>query len=195
MRAGPDRRAIRADIGDRAGRADGGMHLERVPVRRVQHSGGARQSGVDVAGVHERLLRRRRVPDRVPERRHRGKWPWRLPCHLQGAGRLDGLLLALGDHANEVPLGHDLHDAGHSGDGRLVDAPEHGTDGGGPDDAAVQHPTHTHVLHVDVGARDLGRNVDAPDRFADDRIAARRLEWGVLRHSPLEPLPSDQPLV
>src|SRR2546425_7968769 len=52
----------------------------------------------------------------------------------------------------------------------LVDARELGAERRRPDDARVEHSGHAEVVHVRVLAGDLGGDVGARERFADDRV-------------------------
>ena len=100
------------------------------------------------------------------------------PRDLQFAGGLNRLPRLLGDDADEVLLDDDLDQAGHAADRALVDADERGADRRRPNDAAVQHAGHAHVVDVLELAGDDGRNLDARHRRAEDRPFARMLPLG-----------------
>ena len=50
-----------------------------------------------------------------------------------------------------------------------------------PHHPAVQHAGHAHVVHEDEFARQLGRDVDARLRGADDAVVVRMLQFDVMR--------------
>ena len=102
------------------------------------------------------------------------------PMRHQLVCRLLGILLALGDDADEVAH-HDHGDQpGDVGHGRLVDAeqavPEHrpGIDATvrWPHHPAVQHAGHAHVVHVDQSAGGLCCDVGARHGLPDDAVVA-----------------------
>ena len=107
----------------------------------------------------ERALRRQASPGR--------------PRHLELRRRLNGLPWLLGDHADEIALGDDLHHASHAGDRGFIDPHDRRAHRRRPDDAAVEHPGHAHVMHVLELGGDHRRHVDARHRFAEDRPLAR----------------------
>ncbi len=94
------------------------------------------------------------------------------------------MLLALGDDADEVADRHHGADAGDVRDGRFVHRFERVADEvavvrariGRAHHAPVQHAGRAHVVHEDQLARELGRDVDARLRAADDAVVLRVLQ-------------------
>ena len=93
----------------------------------------------------------------------------------QRLARLDRLLLALGDDAEERAVAHHRDHARHRLDRRFVDAFERRAVARRAHHAAVHHAGQAHVLHVRGAAGHLRRDVEARDRLADDLVARRRL--------------------
>ena len=95
---------------------------------------------------------------------------------LNEAGRADiAVNDILGHDGKEVALANNLDDPSDAADGVLVDAFEAGANRGRPHDAPMQHFRDAEILHVDEGARDLGRKINTPDRLADKLESASRL--------------------
>ena len=118
----------------------------------------------------------------VGQRRHR------LPAHLQLRRRLDRVLLALGDDADEIAdpdHGDQPRNIAHRS---FVDRDQAGADKragidagiGRPHHAAVQHAGHAHVVDIDEFAGRLRRQVDARHRLPDDAVGADGLDRHVV---------------
>src|SRR5258706_9253133 len=95
----------------------------------------------------------------------------------QGTQRLHRFPLAPGDDGKEIPVAHDLDDAGRLRRGLTVHRLELGAVARRAHDARVHHAGQAQVVHVSDTAGDLRRNVDALDRLADKaaRVAQLRL--------------------
>ena len=72
----------------------------------------------------------------------------------------------------------------------LVNRRQLGADRGRPEDARVEHPGQREVVDVDVGARDLGRDVGPRERLADQPVLVHLLEGRLRIHRDLEALPA-----
>ena len=107
----PDRRLVRAHVGDGAGRTDGAVHLEGPLVRRADGLRRVAEGDRDVADVRQRLVGRARGTERPVELAHLGQGRGLAPRHPECLGGVDRLLLALADDADEVGHPHGLNDA------------------------------------------------------------------------------------
>src|SRR6266404_575351 len=124
----------------------------------------------------DRVLGRQRQQVIVDLGRIRQRWPERpLGALGQLSAHLDGLLLALGNDAQEAAVAHDRDDARKPFGGRLVDALEPRAGARRPHHAGVQHAGRPHVLHIGGAARHLIRNIEARHRGADDHVRSGRL--------------------
>ncbi len=102
------------------------------------------------------------------------------PGHLEDLRGLDRVPLLRGDHADEVALAHDARGRDVP-DRAFVDRKRLGASAIGAlatrqHDAAVQHVGQAHVLHVDVFAGHLVRQIDTRHPRAYQRVAVRRLD-------------------
>ena len=174
LRMGPDRVLVVLEFRDRGRGADRGMRHVGLGVGRLEDFRRARQQ--------RRLL----VADRLhlggqrlqvlEQPRRIGQVRARLP--LRGLGerraRLDGLLLALGDDAEERAVAHHRDHAldrlrlgvVHRDQRRAVVRRTH--------HAAMHHAGQAQVLHVGRLAGDLAGNIEARDRLADDLVHSGR---------------------
>jgi len=84
----------------------------------------------------------------------------------------------LGDDAEE-PLVADDPDAGNVADRALIDLDRHRTRNRRADRPAVQHFRDLDVGDVVEFAKDLGRDIEARRRLADDLVGAGRLGLGL----------------
>ena len=189
LRAGPDPGVILLIVGDRAGRADRGVHLIGPDVGPRHRLRGAGNRRIDVALVDQRARHGRIGAQRgldvlqVGQRRHR------LPGHLELRRGLDRILLALGDDADEVADPDDRDKSGDVAHRGLVDRDQAVADEiadidagiGRTDDAAMQHAGHAHVVNVDQFAGRLRRQIDARHGLADDGVGVGGLDRNVIR--------------
>ena len=188
LRAGPDPDQLLLIIGDRAGRADRGVHLVRPDVGARHRLGGAGNRGIDIALVDQRSRRRWIGAQRgldvleVGQRRHR------LPAHLELRRRLDRIFLALGDDADEIADPDDGDQSGNVAHRGFIDRDQAGADEiadidagiGRTHDAAMQHAGHAHVVHIDQFAGRLCRQIDARHRLSDDGVGADSLHRDIV---------------
>ncbi len=99
------------------------------------------------------------------------------------------MLFALGDNADEIALDHHGTNARNAVKRSPIDQLQAPANEFAAVDthirwthhATMQHAGHAHVVHIDELAGDLGRNVDAADRLADDVMLIDWLERGVGR--------------
>ena len=115
----------------------------------------------------------------------------RRPRRAQRAGGADRVPLALG-HDGEEALDADDAGGGNGADGRLVHADQRGADRGRPDDARVHHAGQRQVVHVEMEARDLGRDVGPPQRLADEAEVLGRFHQRLGIELHVEPLIADE---
>ena len=186
LRAGPDghraRLSVTMPVGECARRTDRGVQLIRPDVVALQGLRRAGDRGFDIALFAQHAAVRRVVAQRIRQRvwRARERCAARpiAPRDLQCAHRRVGLLLALGDDADEIadhdhranPL--DVSDRG------CVDRFQRVADEIArvdarirrPHDAAVQHAGHALVVHEHRVATRLRGDVDARWRCADDAV-------------------------
>ena len=179
---GPDRHLAVLEFGDRAGRTDRGVRHVRLAIGRLDRTLAPSGSGA--------CLSLMTCPRREAPADHRRSWPDRAARAQRPFGaldqrfaRLDRLLLALGDDAEETAVAHDRDDAGHRLDRRLVDAVELRAVARRTHDAAMHHARQPHVLHIGDAAGHLARDVEARNRFADD-LMSRRRAWARPSRSP-----------
>ncbi len=123
-----------------------------------------------------RVLARQRL-DHVEDFCRIGQFRPRRPFRAldQRIARLDRLLLARGDDTQERAVAYHRDHARHGLHAGLVEAFEPGAIARRPHHPAMHHAGQANVLHIDRPARDLGRDVEARNRFADDRVACRIL--------------------
>ena len=108
--------------------------------------------------------------------------------------------LALGDDADEVALDHDRADAGHVGDRVAIDRDQAPADEiagvhagiGRAHHPAMQHARHADIVDVSEAAGDLGGDVDAGDRTADELVLVDLLERGAVSQRQQNPLIGEQ---
>ena len=180
LRAGPHADIAVAVIGDRAGRADRGVHLVGPDISALHRLCRRRNRGIDVALVDQRPRRRRIGAQRGLDIGEIGQDRRLLPAHLELRRRLDRILLALGDHADEIADPDHGDQAGNMFHRGFIDRNQAGADEragidagiGRAHHAAVQHAGDAHVVHIDQFAGRLGRQVDARHRLADDAVGA-----------------------
>jgi hypothetical protein len=173
----------RLPVGQRARRADGGVHLVRPHVAALHRLRGRGHRAGYIAFVDQQALCRRVVAQRLRDIGKIGHAGPRLPRHAQFAQGLLGVFFALGHDADEVADHDDSADAGDVRDRRLIDRLERVADELAmvragirrAHHAAVQHAGHTHVVHEHQFARELGGNVDARLPGADDAVVGRVL--------------------
>jgi len=140
--------------------------------------GGGRKTLLDVADVGNHRIGRLGGLHSFEQLGIAGQRRGVLPGHLEVAGCPDRVPFAFGDDTDEFAAAH--HPRRYSGDRGLVDveglrsrpisalaARAH--------DAAVQHASDAHVLHVHIFADDLVGNIDARHPRADQPVAADRL--------------------
>ena len=157
------------------------MRLERPFILGLDHARRGLEGLVDIAGLLavDLALAHRRVANVVVERGLIGERGLGVrPFHLERLRRLDRVPFLVGDDAEEALLPHHLG-AGDLLDRAFVDLHRHRAGDGGADHAAMHH-----VRHLDVGAEvflrvDLGRDVLARDRLADDPVILRVLGLGL----------------
>ena len=157
------------------------MGLERPFVIGLDHPRGGFERFIDIADflAADLALAHRRVADVVVERGLIGERRLGVgPFHLELVGRPDGVPFLVGDDAEESLLPHHPR-AGDVRDRAFLDFHRHAAGDGGADHAAVHH-----AGPPDVGAEvllrvDLGRDVLARDRLADDLVILRILRLGL----------------
>jgi hypothetical protein len=189
LRAGPHAQlhaaAVgRLPVGQRARRADGGVHLVGPDVGALHRLRCGGDGAIDVAFVHQQTLRRRVVAQGLREVAEVGHAGPRLPRDAKVAQRLLGVLFALGHDADEIADHDDGANAGDVRNRRFIDRLERVADELAvvrarirrAHDAAVQHAGHAHVVHEHEVARELGGNVHARLARADDAVVGRVLE-------------------
>ena len=200
LRAGPHPDLTVVIIRDRAGRADRGVHLVRpdIGARHRLCRGGERS--IDVALVDQGPRRRRIGAQRgldilqIGQRRHR------LPGHFELRRRLDRVLLALGDDADEIADPHDRDQPRNIAHRGFVDRDQAGADKSAGIDAgigrahhaAMQHAGHAHVVDIDKFAGCLGRKVDARHRLPDDAVGLDGLDLNLVGQFKADDLAADQ---
>ncbi len=171
-------------IRDGAGRSDRGVHLvgpDVGPRHRLRRAGDCR---IDIALVEQRPWRRRIGAQRGLQVLQVGQRRRRLPAHFQLRRRLDRVLLALGNDADEIADADDGDEPRNIAHRSFIDRDQAGADEGAGVDAgikrahhaAVQHAGHADIVDVDEFAGRLGRKVDARHRLADDAVSAHRLD-------------------
>ena len=163
------------NCGERAGRPDRavrhvGLGVGRLDARlgAVGHAAPASRSMTLSFGRQRHQMLVRCSPDPA------GPAPpstWRFAARTRA--RLDRLLLALGDDAEEAAVAHHCDHARHRFDAGLVEALELRAVARRPHHAAVHHARQAHVLHVGCAAGDLAGNVEAL-RSTCRRSCARR---------------------
>ena len=200
LRAGPDPGLVVLIIGDRAGRADRGVHLVRPDIGSRHRLRGAGNRRIDIALVDQRSRRRRIGAQRgldvlqVGQRRHR------LPAHLELRRGLDRILLALGDDADEVADPDDGDQSGNVAYRGLIHRDQAVADEvtdidagiGRTNDAAMQHAGHAHIVDVNQFAGRLRRQIDARHGLSDDGVGVGRLHRNVVRQFKLDGFARDQ---
>src|SRR5439155_18835747 len=143
---------------------------------------------IDVAFVDQGPRRRRIGAQRrfdVLQVRQRRR---RLPAHLELRRRLDRILLALGNDADEITDPDDRDQPRNIAHRRLIDRDQTVADeGAGIDagvgrthDAAVPHAGHAHVMNIDGFAGRLRREINARYRMPDDGVGVNRFHQNVV---------------
>ena len=181
LRAGPAGDVAVLDLDQRAGRTHAGMGLERPFVLGLDHPRGGLEGVVDIAGLLgvDLALAHRRLADVVVERGLVGERRLGVrPLDLELLRRLDRVPFLVGDDAEEA-LVPDHFGAGNVLDRAFVDLDRHRAG-----DRRADHAAMHHARHLDVGAEvflrvDLGRDVLAVDRLADDLVVLRVLRLGL----------------
>jgi superfamily I DNA/RNA helicase len=194
LRRSPDRAVVGADVGDGARRPDRAVRLDRPRIRRAQRAGRIAERGDTLGRAlgDERLLGDEgTAPRPLLERVVADELRALAPAHAQLARPTHGGPLVGGDDADEVGDADDAN-SGQRSDRRLVDRLDLGADRGRTDDAAVQHAGNGEVVDVQVSPRDLGGNVGARQRLADDRVARRRLQRRLRIHLDVEAATAEQ---
>ncbi len=184
----------------RTARPDRAVHLVGPDIGVGEAGLGRGQGGVDVAGVPQRPPRGRVGADRLGRRVEVGQVGEGVPLDAQGPGGGLGLLLPLGDDADEVVDHHHLHQARDMGDRGLVHGGEAAADEGAavapgvgrPDHPTVQHARQAHVVDIGHAPGRLARDVDPRNRAADDAVGGRVLQRDVLVQHQHGRLPGDQ---
>ena len=162
----PQRRGVRAHVGDRARAAHRAVHLVGVAIGGAQHRRGLGERRLDVAGIHQQRVARRLAADVLVGGPLRGERGPRCPRDLELRRGLHGLPGLLRDDADEVALGNHLHDARHRAHRGIVDPCQCRADAGRPHHPAVQHPGHLHRVHELGLAGHKVREIDARHRGA-----------------------------
>ncbi len=124
----------------------------------------------------------------------------RLPGDPELRRRLDRVLLALGDDADEIADPHHRTTPGisrtedSSTEIKLVANKRTGIDAriGRAHDAAVQHAGHADVVHIDQLAGSLGRQINPRHRLADNAVGFDGLELDVIGELKADDLVADQ---
>lgn len=192
LRRGPDHGLAVLHVGHRAGRAHRAVGVDREVVGRGDRLRGARHRGLRIALVdRDVVLGHRGLAHVLPELRLLGQSRPRRPRGLEEPGPLHRRPLARGDDGQEAALANDPG-AFDALDRRLVHALERGSHGGRPDHARVKHAGHAEVLHVGVGAGDLGGHVRPRHGLAHDRVVLRVLQRRIPVHLEVERLVADQ---
>lgn len=185
LRAGPDASALRIDLGEGAGRADGGMQLVGPDIGGRQRPGDAREVLLETGRVVQRAWLLRMPAKRVLEPvgfQRRQALPV-LPAHLELARGADRLLLAFADHADEVADHDHLDQPRQPGDRAFVyrqqAAAERGADIragiGRAYHSPMQHAGQAHVVDIGQLAGQLRRDVHPTHRLADQAVLLRGL--------------------
>ena len=169
------------------------MRLVRMQIGRLDHFRRAGQLVVHVPRVDDERIASRflRLQVLVKTALTRQANTAR-PRDLQFAGGLDGLPRLLAHNADEVVLGDDLHEAGQIPNRALVHAGEGGPDLRRPDDPAVQHSRHAHVVNELKPSRCECGGFEPRHRRDEHRPLARMLALGRPAHGQIEFLPADQ---
>src|SRR5581483_6162582 len=110
------------------------------------------------------------------------------------------ILLALGDHADEIADADDGDEAGDITHGGFVDCDQAGADERSGIDAgigranytAVQHAGQADIVHEGQFARGFGGKIDARHRLADDGVVADGLDGDVILKLEANSLAADQ---
>src|SRR5262249_30122885 len=178
LRAGPAGHVAVLDLHYGASWPHAGVGLERPFVFGLDHTRRALERVVDVAGflAADLALAHGGAANVVVERGLIGEWGLGVrPFHLERLRRVDRVPFLVGDDAEEALLPHHLG-AGDVLDRAFVDLDRHAARDGGPDQPAMHQ-----ARGLDVGAEiflrvDLGRDVLARDRLADDLVTL-----GILR--------------
>ena len=174
LRMRPDRAGAVAEFRDRGRRADRGVRRVGLAVGRLQHFRGGRRrrlldpDGLDLGGERLQVLEdARRV------RQLRPPFPFRRAGKRRA--RLHGLLLALGDHAEERAVAHHREHARHRAYLGVVDLIQRRAIARRAHHAAVHHAGQAQILHVHRRPGHLAGNIETRDRLADDSVQAGRL--------------------
>ena len=177
LRAGPDPGLVVLIIGDRAGRADRGVHLVRPDISPLHRFGCIGNRGIDVALVDQRSRRGRIGTQRrldileVGQRRHR------LPGDFQLRRGLDRIFLALGDDTDEVADADDRDEPGDIAHRSLIDRDQAGADKIADIDAGIGRTNDAAVQHARARARRERRPARRWPSPADRRAARIGRRW------------------
>ena len=199
LAAGPDGDAVRAHIGDGAGRADRAVHMVGPDVRSVEPCLQAFQRGFDIALLGQKPRRRGMGAQGLTEIGKIGRREL-APVRLELQRSFRRLLFALGNDANEIALHHHGADAGHVGDRVAIDSDQALADEiagihagiGRAHHPAMQHARHADIVDIGEAAGDLGGDVDARDRAADELVLVDLLELGALGQRQQDALVGEQ---
>ncbi len=189
LRAGPYFDRPVAEIGNRAGRTDGAVHLVGPGIGSLHRLCGSSDGGVNIALVDQGPRLARDCAQRCFDVLQIGQRRRRLPVELEPCRGLDCILFPLGNNTYEIA------DADHRNDSRdaphriFVDRDQAGADKrpridpgiGRAHHAAMQHAGHADVVHIDQLAGRLCGKIDARHRLSDDGIAGGLLQRHVLR--------------
>ncbi len=157
-----------------------------MAIRRLHDRGGARGRVVHILRIdHERVARRLRsqviVEIRLARQPAAGG-----PRRFQRRRRSNRLPRLFGDDADEVLADDHLDEAREVPYGRFVHALERRTDLGRPDDRAVDHSGHAHVVDVFQLRGGHRGQIDTRHRLAEDRPFARLFAFRVRIHRQAE---------
>ncbi|OGU01959.1 MAG: hypothetical protein A2W29_14015 [Gemmatimonadetes bacterium RBG_16_66_8] len=189
----PDGGPVALNIGDSAGRAERSVQLVRVVVDRLHNVGGPRELRVHVPGVDdERIARRLLVSEMLVEATLARQPDTTRPAGLEGSRGLDRLPRLLRDHADEIPPDDHLDESRDAANRSFVHADQRGAHLRRPDDSAVQHARHTHVVHELELPGDHGRELHTWDGRAQHGPLTRMPAPGVRVERDVELPAADQ---
>ena len=174
LAVGPDRELAVLELGQRAGWRNRPVRLVGPMIGGLDHLGAPGQRRLLLA---DNLDLARQRDELLIEARRIGQFGTGLPFRRgrERGARLDRLLFALGNHAEEAAVAHHRDHALHRLHRGLVKAFELCAIARRAHYAAVQHAGEADVLYERAPAGHLGRDVQPCHRLADDLVLCRRL--------------------
>ena len=159
------------ELRNRARRPDRTMELIRPQIGRFDWRAAAGKS----AAIQNRRVARGQCLHRLEERVHCRQHRLLVPSRSLGerTHRADRLVFARGDHRQKAAVADDGGHARQPLHRPFIDVAQRRRRARRPHDATVDHAVEPKVLNVGDAAGDLGRNVDAFHRRADDFVTGR----------------------